>query len=81
MIVGHVLSSRNAKNPALRLEAGLSDGIGWGNAPDGFGRPAVGGLFGCGGRVRLFFLGLELRVVFVFAKEIRQSLGLANLSR
>ena len=50
-------------------------------APDGFGRPAVGGLFGCGGRVRLFFLGLELRVVFVFAKEIRQSLGLANLSR
>ena len=50
-------------------------------APDGFGRPAVGGLFGRGGRVRLFFLGIELRVVFVFAKEIRQSLGLANLSR
>jgi hypothetical protein len=30
--------------------------------------------------VRLFFLGLELRVVFVFAKEIRQSLGLASLA-
>ena len=49
-------------------------------APDHQSRPAVGGLFGGGGRARPFFLGLELRVVFVFAKEIRQSLGLANLA-